>query len=665
MTAFGNTSTPFAEPAWYHGVNSPYYTAKHVALRSYLRQYFDTYLPSSSCEAWEAAGQVPRAVFEQHAKEGLVAAAIFPSPGKEWLDKAGVKLPCGITAEDWDIWCDLVLADEATRSGYLGVNWGLGGGNGIGAPPLVSFGTPEQKERILVPVLRGDKRMCLGVTEPSGGSDVAGLRTTARKTSDGKHYVVNGSKKWITNAITADYMTTAVRTGGAGPGGVSVLVIPLDAKGVTRRKIENTGVNASGSTYVELEDVLVPVENLIGKEGEGFPLIMSNFLHERLILCIQANRMSRICLEDAYEYACERKTFGKALVTQPLIRAKMSDMARTISSNHAMIEAICYHIATTSREAADRDLAGLVALCKILGDDATYSAMSKDASIDLTQSILYLAGTGTRAGWLFTNLGSQWNGDVWPEILEAYKWLLEKYLPGDEVTLVGYSRGSFAMCVLAAIIDDIGFPEALRVGLEHSNDLERPSSFRMVISEYAALNTGNTVAHIPILNDLRKGRQAEVSQSGRGGEIRAPVYHKFPSTTVYHFPQVREFAGFDVQKTPKCVRTVHHALTLDETEGMFTPVVFRPRGGVEQCWFGGRHLDLGLCTGNFELGRLVLFWAADHLVETGVSLDTTRLLSTQRTPKLGKTEAAARNDLKLWRGGPNERGDSGDSRALR
>ena len=103
--------------------------------------------------------------------------------------------PAGIHSDDWDIWCDLILVDEGGRSGYLGVSWGLGGGNGIGAPPLVSFGTPAQQRQFLVPVLSGEKRICLGITEASGGSDVASLRTTAKKTGDGRHYLVNGSKK--------------------------------------------------------------------------------------------------------------------------------------------------------------------------------------------------------------------------------------------------------------------------------------------------------------------------------------------------------------------------------------------------------------------------------------------------------------------------------------
>jgi alkylation response protein AidB-like acyl-CoA dehydrogenase len=125
----------------------------------------------------------------------------------------------------------------------------------------------------------GEKVICLAITEPTAGSDVANLKCTAKKTADGKHYIVNGEKKWITNGVFADYFTTAVRTGGPGMGGVSMLLIERSA-GVKTTQMKCMGVWPSGTTYVTFEDVLVPVENLIGKENEGFKYIMYNFNHE-------------------------------------------------------------------------------------------------------------------------------------------------------------------------------------------------------------------------------------------------------------------------------------------------------------------------------------------------------------------------------------------------
>ena len=156
----------------------------------------------------------------------------------------GIRLPGGIEYGDWDTWCGVIVADEVNRLGWCGPMWGLGAGNGIGCPPIANFGSDEQRARWLPRVARGEIRFCLGITEPDVGSDVSRVRTRAVKR--GGVYVVNGSKKWISNGIWADFCTAAVRTGGEGHGGISLLVVPLKAKGVRTRRMENTGVNASG-----------------------------------------------------------------------------------------------------------------------------------------------------------------------------------------------------------------------------------------------------------------------------------------------------------------------------------------------------------------------------------------------------------------------------------
>src|SRR5277367_7024925 len=164
----------------------------------------------------------------------------------------------------------------------------------IGLPPLIKFGKEEVKTRVVPDIIAGKKRICLCITEPDAGSDVANLVTEAKKTEDGKHYIVNGEKKWITNGIWSDYFTVAVRTGGPGMKGVSLLLIEKTMPGVSVRRMDCQGVWASGTTYVNFEDVKVPVENLIGKENSGFKVIMTNFNHERLGIIIQANRFSRV-----------------------------------------------------------------------------------------------------------------------------------------------------------------------------------------------------------------------------------------------------------------------------------------------------------------------------------------------------------------------------------
>lgn len=162
-----------------------------------------------------------------------------------------------------------------------GVGSSLAGASVIGIPPVIHHGTEEQKRQWLPGLFDWSTSFCLGITEPTGGSDVAQIQTTAEKTPDGKFYIVNGYKKWITGAPWATHMTTAVRTGGPGMSGISVVVIPMNSKGLSHRRVPNSGQEAGGASLVELDDVKVPAENLLGKEGEGFKIIMTNFNRER------------------------------------------------------------------------------------------------------------------------------------------------------------------------------------------------------------------------------------------------------------------------------------------------------------------------------------------------------------------------------------------------
>lgn len=267
---------------------------------------------------------------------------------------------------------------------YTGVLWGLGGGNGIGVPPIVNFGTQAQKTKYLPGVANGTIRFCLGITEPDGelfrpslktdesantepaGSDVAGIKTTAVRKGD--HYMVNGSKKWITNAIWADYVTAAVRTGGSGAAGVSVLIIPLKAKGVSTRKMFNSGVGASGSTFITFDDVLVPAENLLHKENRGFEVIMSNFNAERKSIATQAIRLSRVCAEDAWRHACTRETFGTKLIDNAIIRAKFAKMGRMIEPAQAFLEQITWLIELNRKTGKEDEvrIGGMTAMLKVV-----------------------------------------------------------------------------------------------------------------------------------------------------------------------------------------------------------------------------------------------------------------------------------------------------------
>ncbi len=201
---------------------------------------------------------------------------------------------------------------------------------------MIGFATDAIKEEVAPAVLRGEKRISLGITEPSGGSDVAKLKTTARKQGD--HYVVNGSKTFITGGMGANWLSTAVRTGGEGAGGVSMLLIPMDAEGVSRTVLDRKqGWWASDTATIYFDDVRVPLANLIGEENKGFRVIMNNFNSERMGMAVAMEALSRVCLEEAVNWARDRSTFGQRLADHQVIRHKVAQMKQKINATQTYI----------------------------------------------------------------------------------------------------------------------------------------------------------------------------------------------------------------------------------------------------------------------------------------------------------------------------------------
>ncbi|MCA9694305.1 MAG: acyl-CoA dehydrogenase family protein, partial [Myxococcales bacterium] len=221
----------------------------------------------------------------------------------------------------------IAITEALARAGSGGVVAGLLS-HGIGAPPIAKLGRPALKERALPPILTGDKISALAVTEPGGGSDVANLATTARR--EGDHYVVNGSKMFITSGMRADYITTAVRTGGDGAGGVSLLVIEGDTPGLTRTSLKKMGWWCSDTAALYFDDCKVPVENLLGEENQGFFGLMQNFNNERLMIAAMAVAFSQVCLDESLAYARARQTFGRPLIQRQVIRHRLVDMMTRI-----------------------------------------------------------------------------------------------------------------------------------------------------------------------------------------------------------------------------------------------------------------------------------------------------------------------------------------------
>jgi len=312
---------------------SPFYTETHAAWRDTLRRWVDREI-APHATAWDEAGEIPRELYGKAAELGLLQLGYPEEFGG---------LPT-------DPFMSIVTTQELACPGAGGIPASLMI-HGIGAPPIVAVGSPDMKVRILPDVLRGDKILALGITEPSGGSDVANLRTTAVR--DGDHYVVNGGKCYITSGMRADYLTTAVRTGGPGAGGVSLLLIEMHSPGVSRNKLNKMGWWASDTAEIFFQDVRVPVENLVGAEGRGFPAIMLNFNNERLALAAGATAYANVALQEAIEYAQQRQTFGKRLADHQVIRHKIAEMTRHVNASQAYLEMTAWRLAQGQSPVAD------------------------------------------------------------------------------------------------------------------------------------------------------------------------------------------------------------------------------------------------------------------------------------------------------------------------
>ncbi|KAG0210557.1 hypothetical protein BGX28_009193 [Mortierella sp. GBA30] len=360
---------PFGDPSWYQQWGSPYYNESHRRLRRVIRAFVDKEIMPFVHE-WDEAKQVPMFLFTKCAEMGILPA--IAGNGKlpiDYFDVEQTTLFRGgaqaiVNPSEFDAFHAFIVGDELSRCGSGGVLWGLCGGLGIGLPPIINHGSEELKRRIVPECLAGRKTICLAITEPQAGSDVANLTTVANESKVDEGYVVNGEKKWITNGTFADFFTVAVRTGDEGMGGVSLLVIERSMPGVSTRQMKCSGVWSSGTAYINFEDVHVPKTNIVGKENRGFKYIVDNFNHERMGIITQANRLARVCLEEAIKYGSKRQTFGVKLVNHPVLRNKLAHMSRQIEATHAWTENVIYQTMTMPEDLQMIKLGGPIALLK-------------------------------------------------------------------------------------------------------------------------------------------------------------------------------------------------------------------------------------------------------------------------------------------------------------
>ncbi|KNC98116.1 uncharacterized protein SPPG_06525 [Spizellomyces punctatus DAOM BR117] len=353
------SKVPYAEAGYLQGRPSPFYKESHIRFRDAIRKFYDDEL-TADAPTMDAMGEAPdRETYQKMGKIGLLACRLGPGPHL----KVVPELPGGVKPEEFDYFHELISHEETTRLGIYGFAEGLASGMVIGLPPVLAFGPKWMKEKVVPEVLSGNKIICLAITEPTVGSDVAGLSTTAVKTPDGKHYIVNGVKKWITNGSFSDYFTTAVRTGGPGMGGISMLLIPR-SEGVETKIIKTSGTTSAGTAYVTFDNVKVPVENLIGGENKGFQVIMANFNHERWSMVVGGTRAARLVTEECFKWANQRMVFGKKLIEQPVIRLKLAEMLAAVETLQGALEVVTYQMTKLSYKEQALHLAGPLALLK-------------------------------------------------------------------------------------------------------------------------------------------------------------------------------------------------------------------------------------------------------------------------------------------------------------
>lgn len=317
---------------------SPHLTDSHEAWRKSVRAFVDREI-APHVNDWDEAGGFPRELHRKAAEVGIIGVG-YPE------EFGGLK-------EGVDLFHALIVSEELARAGSGGLIAGLMT-HGIGLPPVIALGSDELKARIAPPVLAGDKIIALCVTEPSGGSDVANLKTRAKR--DGGDYIVNGEKTLITSGCRADFLTVAVRTGGDGAGGLSFLLIEADRKGVSRAPLKKMGWWMSDTASIHFDDVRVPAANLIGVEHGGFAGIVTNFNMERLSMATQAIAFSRVCIEDAANWARERVTFGKPLSKHQVIRHKLAEMVRQVHASSAFLDNCAWRVTRGESPVAELSL---------------------------------------------------------------------------------------------------------------------------------------------------------------------------------------------------------------------------------------------------------------------------------------------------------------------
>lgn len=333
-----DNTAPRAQPALdFDGLRppSPFLTAEHDAFRAHLRGFVERAI-APNLDAWDAASDFPDSLYVDAAKSGVLG--------------MGFREDLGGTGEDIGLYHRIIFAEEFFRMGSgvvfadLATPW-------IALPPIIAGGSPEILDRVARPVLAGEKKIAFAVTEPGGGSDVSAFTTTAERRDD--VFVVNGGKTLISGAMKADYLLTAVRTGGPGMGGLSMLLIETDRPGITRGPVSGLEWYNRNNGWLKFENVEVPVTNLVGVENRGFAGLANQFNIERFSGIAATLAMTRTCVAEAIAFARERQTFGKRLIDHQVMRHKIVDMVQRLKVAYAFLDMLVWRFERGETPIAD------------------------------------------------------------------------------------------------------------------------------------------------------------------------------------------------------------------------------------------------------------------------------------------------------------------------
>lgn len=351
-------------------VRQPWWTDSHRQFLLGIRKIFADMMPELN-EVEKGSDYVSAELQRQCGACGILACLngiSVMAVGQKLKDEGRMTFPGDVEPRDFDLWHEYLANQEFGRTVPFGVGNGIKGGMSISLPAIAEFWEHPMKDSIVEQIILGEKRSCLAISEPHAGSDVAKIVTTAKRSSCGQFFIVNGIKKWITAGMNADFFSTAVRTGKAGAGGLSFLLVdrnhPRTSEGISVKHIKTSDTKAAATAWVYFDDCYVPVENLMGRENAGFKLIMANFNHERWLICAGMMGAVRMVLQECFLWCMQREVFGQKLMAQPVIRNKIARMIAAIEALEGYHESITFQMVNMNPWVAMVELGGAIALLK-------------------------------------------------------------------------------------------------------------------------------------------------------------------------------------------------------------------------------------------------------------------------------------------------------------